>query len=107
MNFYTHEQAHVEIAGTQLVGTIQATPAEMLAAFGPPLFDVQPGVVSVEWRIMFEDGTVCTFYDWKELTRPMIGDVTVWRIGSNECDGHHLAHEAFRNALRTGIKQAA
>jgi predicted dehydrogenase len=63
--------------GTSLQGYVRTTYAHLVALFGEPM---GPGdKTTAEWILEFDDGTVATIYDWKELETPM--DVYNWHVG--------------------------
>ena len=72
-----------EIAGTSLQGYIETTRAELTRVFGEPIEYEEGGKVTIEWGILFEDGTIATIYDWKryELGSPTDPEVMQFNIG--------------------------
>ena len=63
--------------GTSLQGYVNTTYATLVALFGNPM---GPGdKTTAEWILEFNDGTVATVYDWKELDTPM--DMYRWHVG--------------------------
>ena len=63
--------------GTSLQGYIDATYGQLVDLFGPP--DAGGDKTQAEWCLEFEDGTISTIYDWKELSPPEL--VTDWHVG--------------------------
>ena len=75
MNF---KQADWTVAnGTHLQGNVYATYDQLVARFGQPTGGGDK--TTVEWVLVFEDGTVATIYDWKEYETPMYA--YDWHIG--------------------------
>ncbi len=63
--------------GTSLQGYVRTTYAQLVALFGE---GVGAGdKTTAEWILEFDDGTVATIYDWKELETPM-GPYN-WHVG--------------------------
>ena len=73
-----------EISGTHLQGYITTTRAELTRAFGNPLWESDhTEKVTLEWAVLFEDGTIATVYDWKRYEpRPLgLDEVFQYNIG--------------------------
>lgn len=72
-----------ETAGTSLQGYIETTRAELTRVFGKPIEYGEGGKVTIEWGILFDDGTIATIYDWKryELGSPTDPEVMQFNIG--------------------------
>jgi hypothetical protein len=68
----------VSINGTCLQGCIETTYDELVNVFGEPT-ELEGDKVTVEWTILFSDGTVASIYDWKLSETPM--GVYKWHIG--------------------------
>ena len=103
MNFHTHNHAIVNDHLTMLQGSIQATRAQLIRAFGEPLQGLSSRVLN-DWKIQFDDGTVATIYDWK--TDPFPDDEPYnWRIGGKTHRAVELVHQAFRKAHGLGYGQ--
>lgn len=68
----------VSTSGSCLQGYIKTTYDELVNVFGEPT-TLQGDKVTVEWTILFSDGTVATIYDWKLSQTPM--SVYDWHIG--------------------------
>lgn len=68
----------VSTSGSCLQGYIKTTYDELVNVFGNPT-TLQGDKVTVEWTILFSDGTVATIYDWKLSQTPM--SVYDWHIG--------------------------
>jgi hypothetical protein len=73
------------IDGTSLQGEISTTKAQLIATFGAPNWDNgdESQKVTIEWAMVFEDGTLATIYDWKryEDGAPELYDEIVYNIG--------------------------
>lgn len=78
------------IDGTSLQGEISTTKAQLIETFGAPNWEssFDPTFhtgekVTIEWAMVFEDGTVATIYDWKryEEGTPDLNEVYSYHIG--------------------------
>jgi hypothetical protein len=73
------------IDGTSLQGEISTTKAQLIETFGAPNWESnqESDKVSIEWAMVFEDGTLATIYDWKryEEGTPDIDEVYSYHIG--------------------------
>lgn len=76
MNFVT---GNYDVCGTSLQGTVNTSYERLVAKFGKPIQYEEDGKVQVEWNMKFNDGTVATIYDWKEVVAPQ--KVTEWHVG--------------------------
>jgi predicted dehydrogenase len=63
--------------GTSLQGYVRTTYAQLVELFGPGIGAGDK--TTAEWILEFDDGTVATIYDWKELETPT--DVYNWHVG--------------------------
>ena len=89
----------LDIDGTFLQGTIEATYAELVHAFGLPERWDDPKV-STEWDLLI-DGTVATIHDWKD--HAPAEQITTWSVG-----GHNRAAlECVQAALAAWRAKAA
>ena len=68
----------VSLNGTCLQGHIKTTYEELVNVFGEPT-SLSGDKVTVEWTLLFSDGTVASIYDWKLSETPM--GVYNWHIG--------------------------
>ena len=68
----------VSLNGTCLQGYIETTYEELVNVFGEPT-SLRGDKVTVEWTILFSDGTVASIYDWKLSETPM--GTYRWHIG--------------------------
>jgi hypothetical protein len=105
MNFHTHNQAPINDHLTMLQGSIQATRAQLIAAFG----ECRQGPssrVAHDWKIQFADGTVATIYDWNSEPFPE-DEPYNWRIGGKAHRAVELVHQAFRKAHDLHARSAA
>ena len=96
-----------EISGTSLQGEILTTKAQLLATFGEPnwISDDESGKITIEWALVFEDGTLATIYDWKryEEGTPSTFEVYSYHIGGMSA----LAVERVTEALnKKSIKRS-
>lgn len=78
------------IYGTSLQGEISTTKAQLIETFGAPNWEstFDPTFhtgekVTIEWAMVFEDGTLATIYDWKryEEGTPDLNEVYSYHIG--------------------------
>ena len=71
-----------EISGTWLQGHIKTTRRALVEAFGEPV-KYEGGKTTIEWGIVFEDGTLATIYDWKRygLGEPGEDEEMTYNIG--------------------------
>lgn len=75
-----------DFTGTSFKGYIKTTYDKLVEKFGPPSHGRSgDGKVNCEWVLRFNDGLVCTIYDWKEPVIP-IGEYN-WHVGGKfaEC----------------------
>jgi hypothetical protein len=54
-----------EVGATHFRGYVEAAYEHIVAEFGDPVGGSADGKTQVEWRTVFEDGTVATIYDYK------------------------------------------
>jgi hypothetical protein len=73
------------IDGTSLQGEISTTKAQLIATFGAPNWESndESEKLTIEWAMVFEDGTLATIYDWKryEEGTPDLNEVYAYHIG--------------------------
>ena len=63
-----------ETSGTYLQGYITTTRDELTRAFGEPIWECDyTEKVTIEWGVLFEDGTLATIYDWKRYEERELG----------------------------------
>lgn len=102
MNFQTHNDKSIDLTGTQLVGYIQATRAQLEVAFGSPIEKSSSAdePITTNWKIQFENGKVAMIYDWKRYDRgaPGADEVVDWHIGTHSKRTEWLVHDTFREA---------
>lgn len=88
-----------KINGTSLIGYISASLQQLKEAFGDPCY-FSPSTydkTQIEWRLLFEDGTIATIYDWKRYgVIPNADEVVDWNIGGK----NHKALELVQEALK-------
>ncbi len=72
-----------KLSGSHYVGEVQTTSSQLKRAFGSPHI-IEPaaldGKTRVEWTIEWEDGALCTIYDWKCSPIP-VHLVDEWHVG--------------------------
>ena len=92
------------IDGTSLKGHITVTYNSLVKVFGQP--DSFGGdKTTVEWRLLFANGTVATIYDWKEITSPKDhpDDKYEWHIGGKNIDAMQQVVDAYYfNVIKVG-----
>jgi hypothetical protein len=110
-HFITHNDAGeegIDTSWVQLQNTLQATVAQLTAAFGPPLKRSGRSKVHLEWQLQFLDSSeVATIYSWAEPTEPKRDDLIVWRIGSKRSHTALRVHDEFRGAHGLSVRSAA
>jgi hypothetical protein len=90
MKFKTHND-NIPFMGGSLQGYIDASYIELEEIFGTPT-DGDGYKVDAEWEILFDDGTFCTIYNWKDgenyngKNGMPIEDIRDWHIGGNNTD---------------------
>jgi hypothetical protein len=62
-----------EVSGTYLQGYITTTRAKLTRAFGEPWEQDFAEKVTLEWGVLFADGTLATIYDWKRYEDRELG----------------------------------
>lgn len=69
--------------GTSLQGYTETTMRTLIDVFGQPEYYGEGDKVTVEWCLLFEDGTIATIYDWKryELGTPELDELMHWNVG--------------------------
>jgi hypothetical protein len=82
-------------AGTSLKGYTQTTLRQLIEVFGEPDYYDEGDKVTVEWCLVFEDGTVASIYDWKryELGTPELDEIYEWHVGGSSNAAVHAVHE--------------
>lgn len=67
------------IDGSSLMGDINVDYNVLVEVFGAPI--ICDGYKSqVEWRVLFNDGTIARIHDWKEYGVP-VEDIVEWSVG--------------------------
>lgn len=84
--------------GTSLKGYVTTTLARLIEVFGEPDYYPEGDKVTVNWSILFDNGTVATIYDWKryEAGRPGLTEVFQYNIGGLDTEAVSLIKEALR-----------
>lgn len=62
-------------------GSIYITHKELVSKLGKPWGPSSDGKIRNQWIIAFDDETVATIYDWKEMAPPE--KIKVWNIGGS------------------------
>ena len=86
-------------AGTWLQGYVTTTLARLIEVFGEPQRGGGEDKVTVNWSMVFEDGTIATIYDWKryELGTPGLTEVMEYNIGGTTREAVSLVKDALKN----------
>jgi hypothetical protein len=71
--------------GTSLQGYTPTTLRQLIEVFGEPDYYDEGDKVTVEWCLVFEDGTVASIYDYKryELGTPELDEMYHWHVGGS------------------------
>ena len=70
--------------GTCLKNQVDCSYDELIDLFGEPTSEESSdGKVQVEWVVLYDDGRVCTIYDWKEYDTE-VRNVRDWHLGGND-----------------------
>ena len=87
------------VNGTSFRGTIKTTYNKLVETFGEPCIHNLPSMldkVTIEWKLMFGDGTVATIYDWKNYgSQPAKDEEYEWHIGGFVPDAVALVRDAM------------
>jgi len=113
MNKYKVNE-NVDCNGTSLIGYVDASYADLVAALGEPVSSCSVDYkVTTEWLLEDENGDPVTLYDYKQtsLYDPRLPSVEEfrtkprhrWHIGGNDS----LDLDGFKAWLEAGIKNAA
>jgi hypothetical protein len=97
----TYKVDHALGSGTSLQGYITTTLRRLITAFGQPQYHGEGDKVTVDWAMVFEDGTVATVYDWKryELGTPALDEVFQYNIGGENKEAAYLVKKAVMFAM--------
>lgn len=76
-------KSHSKAIGTSLQGYVHCEYKTLVELFGQPLPATPDGKVQAKWIIKFQDGTICTIYDWKRYGVPL-ERITEWNVGGNK-----------------------
>jgi hypothetical protein len=104
MRFLTHDDGVILPSFSFRVGTIQASKANMVAAFGKPRSfkpeDQYGSKMSHEWTLLFGDGTCVAIYDYHRANdgEPVDTPIT-WSIAGLSPAAADRVHDAFRAHL--------
>ena len=63
IKFTTHNDKHISIGGTHLIGHVSTSYQKLVEVLGDPLKGSYK--TDAEWYISFSDGMVATIYNWK------------------------------------------
>lgn len=83
-----------DVNGTHRQGYLKITYQELIDVLGDPHGE-NGDKTQAEWELQFEDGTVATLYDYKELFR--VERVTDWHIGGHDQKAVDRIRELFPN----------
>lgn len=84
-------------AGTSLRGYVTTTLGKLIDTFGQPEYYGEGDKVTVDFSILFDDGTVATIYDWKryEMGTPALDEVFQYNIGGHSLEAVILVKQAL------------
>ena len=84
-------------AGTSLRGYVTTTLGKLIDTFGQPEYYGEGDKVTVDFSILFDDGTVATIYDWKryEMGTPALDEVFQYNIGGHSLQAVILVKQAL------------
>ena len=84
-------------SGTSLKGYVTTTLAKLIDTFGQPEYYGEGDKVTVDFSILFDDGTVATIYDWKryEMGTPALDEVFQYNIGGHSLQAVILVKQAL------------
>lgn len=93
-----HTINHEVGSGTWLQGYVTTTLDQLIKTFGEPQRYIGEDKVTVNWSMVFEDGTIATIYDWKryEMGTPQLTEVMEYNIGGTTREAVTLVREALR-----------
>ena len=99
-----HKQTQ-ETAGTFYVGELNTTRARISKVFGEPIEYGEGDKVTLEWGIVFEDGTIATIYDWKryEQGAPKLNELTAYHVGGVSSRALDLVNKAFSKKISRSL----
>ena len=95
-----HKQTQ-ETAGTFYVGELNTTRARISKVFGEPIEYGEGDKVTLEWGIVFEDGTIATIYDWKryEQGAPALDESYTYHVGGHSKEALVLVDQALKERV--------
>jgi len=96
----------VEVVGTSGQGSVTATREQVMKTFGAPAYCEWDSTdkITIEWEILFNDGTIATIYDYKrnyygEDLEPIdLFEEFEWNIGGNSEQSVKMVEEAIAKA---------
>ena len=96
----------VEVVGTSGQGSVTATREQVMKTFGAPAYCEWDSFdkITIEWEVLFNDGTIATIYDWKrnydgDLEDPIgLFEEFTWNIGGNNENAVKMVEEAIAKA---------
>jgi hypothetical protein len=84
MKYRTHNDEHINLAGSSYKGDITTTYDKLVELFGEPSKNSGDGKTDVNWKVEFENGEVANIYNYKNGVKygnPNIETITEWTIG--------------------------
>jgi len=84
MKYRTHNDEHINLAGSSYKGDLKTTYGKLVELFGEPRKASGDGKVDAEWKVEFENGEVASIYNYKNGAKygnPNIETITEWTIG--------------------------
>ena len=96
MKYRTHNDEHINAAGTSHKGELITTYGKLVELFGDPRKASGDGKTDAEWKIEFENGEVASIYNYKNGAKygnPNIESITEWNIGGYKSEVVNLIQE--------------
>ena len=96
MIYRTHNDEHINVAGTSHKGELTTTYGKLVELFGDPRKASGDGKTDAEWKIEFENGEVASIYNYKNGAKygnPNIESITEWNIGGYKSEVVNLIQE--------------
>ena len=83
--------------GTSLQGYVTTTLDTLIGTFGEPEYYGEGDKVTVDFTILFDNGTIATVYDWKRYEKgtPGLDEVFQYNIGGHNLEAVALVQQAL------------
>lgn len=86
-----------EIGGSSKQGDLNATHAELVAAWGEPHITYTDCDSRIEWRFVDSEGNYATIYDFGRMHDPL-NEVVWWSIGGTSFMATEVVREVFASS---------